>query len=70
MGLVLDAVPEQDLDAAVDRLAARIEGIPRNQLMMQEHGPRQHSDGRHAVRRNNIIRAIQISSSERLSLLS
>jgi enoyl-CoA hydratase/carnithine racemase len=36
MGLVLDAVPEQDLDAAVDRLAARIEGIPRNQLMMQK----------------------------------
>jgi enoyl-CoA hydratase len=36
MGLVLDAVPEDDLDAAVDRLAARIEGIPRNQLMMQK----------------------------------
>jgi enoyl-CoA hydratase len=36
MGLVLDAVPEQDLDAAVDRLAARIEGIPRNQLTMQK----------------------------------
>ena len=36
MGLVLDAVPEKDLDAAVDRLAARIEGIPRNQLMMQK----------------------------------
>jgi enoyl-CoA hydratase len=36
MGLVLDAVPEKDLDAAVDRLAGRIEGIPRNQLMMQK----------------------------------
>jgi enoyl-CoA hydratase len=35
MGLVLDAVPD-DLDAVVDRLAARIEGIPRNQLMMQK----------------------------------
>jgi enoyl-CoA hydratase len=36
MGLVLDAVPEKDLDDTVDRLAARIEGIPRNQLMMQK----------------------------------
>ncbi len=36
MGLVLDAVPEPELDAAVDRLAGRIEGIPRNQLMMQK----------------------------------
>jgi enoyl-CoA hydratase len=36
MGLVLDAAPEQDLDSAVERLAARIEGVPRNQLMMQK----------------------------------
>ncbi|MGP0094448.1 MAG: crotonase/enoyl-CoA hydratase family protein [Xanthobacteraceae bacterium] len=36
MGLVLDAVPEKDLDAAVDRLVARMEGVPRNQLMMQK----------------------------------
>jgi enoyl-CoA hydratase len=36
MGLALDAVPEKELDAAVDRLVARIEGIPRNQLMMQK----------------------------------
>ena len=36
MGLVLDAVPEKDLDAAVDRLVGRMEGVPRNQLMMQK----------------------------------
>jgi enoyl-CoA hydratase len=36
MGLVLDAVPAADLDAAVDRLAARMSGIPRNQLMMNK----------------------------------
>lgn len=36
MGLVLDAVPEADLDAAVDSLAARMAGVPRNQLMMSK----------------------------------
>jgi enoyl-CoA hydratase len=34
MGLVTDAVPEPDLDAEVARLAARMTGVPRNQLMM------------------------------------
>ncbi|MDQ4088680.1 MAG: crotonase/enoyl-CoA hydratase family protein [Pseudomonadota bacterium] len=36
MGLVLDAVPEADLDTAVDALAARMAGVPRNQLMMSK----------------------------------
>jgi enoyl-CoA hydratase len=36
MGLVLDAVPAADLDSAVDRLAARMSGVPRNQLMMSK----------------------------------
>lgn len=36
MGLVLDAVPRDQLDATVDRLAARMAGVPRNQLMMSK----------------------------------
>jgi len=36
IGLVLDAVPEAELDAAVTALAARMSGVPRNQLMMQK----------------------------------
>jgi enoyl-CoA hydratase len=36
MGLVLEAVPAAALDAAVERLAARATGVPRNQLMMQK----------------------------------
>lgn len=36
MGLVLDAVSEDELDARVDALAARMAGIPRNQLMMSK----------------------------------
>ena len=35
-GLVYDAVPAKKLDAAVDALAARMAGVPRNQLMMQK----------------------------------
>ena len=35
-GLVHDAVPADELDAAVDALAARIAGVPKNQLMMQK----------------------------------
>ena len=35
-GLVLDAVPAADLDAAVEALAARMAGVPKNQLMMQK----------------------------------
>ncbi len=34
--MVSEAVPEPRLDATVAALAARIAGIPRNQLMMQE----------------------------------
>jgi enoyl-CoA hydratase len=36
MGLVLEAVPEDALDARVDALAQRMAGVPRNQLMMQK----------------------------------
>jgi enoyl-CoA hydratase/carnithine racemase len=36
MGLVIDAVPESDLDRRVQELANRIKGVPRNQLMMQK----------------------------------
>lgn len=36
MGLVLESVPEADLDARVDALAARMAGVPKNQLMMQK----------------------------------
>ena len=36
LGLVLDSVPLAELDARVDALARRIEGVPRNQLMMQK----------------------------------
>ncbi|MEQ8434941.1 MAG: crotonase/enoyl-CoA hydratase family protein [Oceanicaulis sp.] len=34
IGLALEAVPESELDAAVDRLAGRLQGVPKNQLMM------------------------------------
>lgn len=36
MGLVLEAVPEAELDDAVTALVDRIRGVPRNQLMMQK----------------------------------
>lgn len=36
MGLVLEAVPEPELDARVDALARRMTGVPRNQLMMHK----------------------------------
>ena len=36
MGLVLEAVPEDQLDSAVEALAGRMAGIPRNQLMMSK----------------------------------
>ncbi|MGH8675548.1 MAG: enoyl-CoA hydratase-related protein, partial [Burkholderiales bacterium] len=36
MGLVYDAVPAAKLDAAVNALAKRMAGVPRNQLMMQK----------------------------------
>jgi enoyl-CoA hydratase len=35
-GLVYDAVPAKELDAAVDTLAERMAGVPQNQLMMQK----------------------------------
>ena len=36
LGLVLDAVPEAELDGEVERLARRMAGVPKNQLMMQK----------------------------------
>lgn len=36
IGLVLEAVPPDDLDSRVARIADRIKGVPRNQLMMQK----------------------------------
>ncbi len=36
MGLVYDAVPVKKLDAAVEGLAERMAGVPKNQLMMQK----------------------------------
>ena len=36
MGLVYQAVPRKDLDRAVDALAKRMAGVPKNQLMMQK----------------------------------
>ena len=36
MGLVLKAVPTADLDAEVEKLAARMASVPVNQLMMQK----------------------------------
>jgi enoyl-CoA hydratase len=35
-GLVIEAVPEAELDAAVERLADRMAGVPINQLVMQK----------------------------------
>ncbi len=34
IGLALEAVPEADLERAVERLVGRLRGVPRNQLMM------------------------------------
>jgi len=36
IGLIYDAVPEAELDEAVEGLAERIAGVPKNQLMMQK----------------------------------
>jgi enoyl-CoA hydratase len=36
MGLVVDSVPEQQLDDRVQQLVDRVKGVPRNQLMMQK----------------------------------
>jgi enoyl-CoA hydratase len=36
IGLVSESVPPAQLDAAVERLAARMAGVPRNQLAMQK----------------------------------
>ena len=34
IGLALEAVPEAELDGAVERLVSRLRGVPKNQLMM------------------------------------
>lgn len=36
IGLVSETVPEKELDKAVDKLAARMAGVPKNQLMMHK----------------------------------
>lgn len=36
MGLILQAVPEDQLDDTVNKLAARIKGVPKNQLAMMK----------------------------------
>jgi enoyl-CoA hydratase len=36
LGLVLEAVPAAELDARVDKLAERIAGVPKSQLLMQK----------------------------------
>jgi enoyl-CoA hydratase len=36
IGLVLESVPENELDGRVDALARRMAGVPKNQLMMQK----------------------------------
>jgi len=36
LGLCLDSVPLAKLDARIDEIVARIEGVPRNQLMIQK----------------------------------
>jgi enoyl-CoA hydratase len=36
LGLVLEAVPDEELDARVDALARRIAAVPKNQLMMHK----------------------------------
>ncbi len=36
IGLILEAVPEDQLDGRVQHLAERMQGVPRNQLMMQK----------------------------------
>ena len=36
MGLVMDAVPPERLEARVEELARRMAGVPKNQLMMQK----------------------------------
>ena len=36
LGLVLEAVPADQLDARVDQIAARIAGVPKSQLMMHK----------------------------------
>ncbi len=36
IGLVADAVPAKELDARVERWAARLSSVPKNQLMMQK----------------------------------
>jgi enoyl-CoA hydratase len=36
MGLIIDSVPEAQLDDGAQQLADRIKGVPRNQLMMQK----------------------------------
>ena len=57
MGLVLEAVPEPDLDDRVAALAERMSGVPRNQLMMQK------------MMVNQALEAMGLHSTQRLATL-
>jgi len=56
-GLALDAVPQKDLDATVARWAARIAGIPQNQLMM------------HKLMINQAVDAMGLANTQRFATL-
>lgn len=57
IGLVLDAVPEAELDATVQRLVDRIKGVPKNQLMM------------HKMMINHTVEEMGLVSTQRLATL-
>jgi enoyl-CoA hydratase len=57
MGLVLDAVPEPELDAHVDALVRRIAAVPRNQLLMTK------------TLVNQAIEAMGLANTQRLATL-
>src|SRR3546814_11452601 len=44
IGLALEAVPEAELDDAVERLVGRLRGVPRNQPMMTKPAVNQADD--------------------------
>ncbi|MGH8924782.1 MAG: crotonase/enoyl-CoA hydratase family protein [Acidimicrobiia bacterium] len=57
IGLILQAVPEPELDAAVAALADRIAGVPRNQLMM------------HKLMINHALESMGLASTQQLATL-
>jgi enoyl-CoA hydratase len=57
IGLVIDAVPEPDLDTRVDQLARRIASVPKNQLAM------------HKLMINNTMTSAGLASTQMLATL-